>query len=36
VEEYTFEFRRQAIRLGISSEELRVVMKYLGGLFIHI
>jgi hypothetical protein len=36
VQEYTSEFRRQAIRLGISLEEPGVVMKYLGGLFIHI
>jgi hypothetical protein len=36
VQEYTSEFRRQAIRLGISLEEPRVVMKYLGGIFIHI
>jgi hypothetical protein len=36
VQEYTFEFRRQAIRLGISLEEPGVVVKYLGGLFIHI
>jgi hypothetical protein len=36
VQEYTFEFRRQAIQLGISLEEPGVVMKYLGGLFSHI
>jgi hypothetical protein len=36
VQEYTFEFRRQAIRLGISLEDLGVVTKYLGGSFSHI
>jgi hypothetical protein len=36
VQEYTYEFRRQAIWLGISLEEPGVVMKYLGGLFSHI
>jgi hypothetical protein len=36
VQEYTFEFRRQAIGLAISLEEPRVVMNYLRVLFNHI
>jgi len=36
VQEYNYEFRRKTIRLGVSLEELGVVMKYLGGLFSHI
>jgi hypothetical protein len=36
MQEYTFKFRRQAIRFGISLKEPRLVMKYFGQLFIHI
>jgi hypothetical protein len=32
----TYEFRRQAIMLGIFLEEAKVVLKYHGGYFIHI
>jgi hypothetical protein len=36
LQEYTYEFKRHAIMLGISLEELQVVMKYLGGIFSYI
>ena len=36
VQEYTLEFRKQAILMGISLEEPRVVVKYLVRLFGHI
>lgn len=36
VQEHTSKFWKQAIRMGIFLEELRVLVKYLGGLFSHI
>jgi hypothetical protein len=36
VNEYTYEFRKKNIRLGVSLDELGVVVKYLGGIFSHI
>jgi hypothetical protein len=36
VQEYTIEFRKMAIMLGISPKNLDVVLKYLGGLHNHL
>ena len=36
VQEYMSGFCKQAIMLGITLKEPRVVMKYLGGLFNHL
>jgi hypothetical protein len=36
VQEDMSEFQKETIRLGISLEEIGVLVKYLGGLFSHI
>ena len=36
VQEYTLEFQNKSIHIGISLEDPRVVVKYLGGIFGHI
>ena len=36
VQEYTMEFRKQATLLGASLKDSQTLMKYIGGLHIHL